>query len=331
VLRWAILGTGFISNEVIQAIDLSDGSSVELIAGRNLDKTADFQDRYDIGRSASLDQAVADPNIDAVYIGLPNHQHHPYAIAAARNGKAVLSEKSLTTTLDSANELIAAVQKSQTFFVEGLMYLAHPLYLRVHELLTDGRLGELRSISGRYGAAIAHLVNPAGQGTIYNLGCYPVSLTQLVLQTVCGPTAFSQRAIAATGNTNPQDGTVCDAALTVRFDNGVLATLQSSDNYGIAAEFSIAGDNGVLRFETNPWLPVAGENRIGWTPHEGTTEIITVAAEHDAFFHQIKMVERAVQAGDREATRPSPRHRDSLEIMELLTEWEAEVLTRVSS
>jgi len=326
MLRWAILGTGFISNTVIEAIDQSDGSQVDVIAGRSADKVRDFQDRHDIARSSTYDQAAVDPEIDAVYIGLPNHQHHPSAIAATQAGKAVLSEKSLTTTMASAHELVDAVRASGAFFVEGLMYLAHPLLGRFVEVLGDGRLGELRSINTRYGAPIAHLVNPEGRGTIYNLGCYPVSLTHLVIQQLLGTDAFTDRQLAATGITNPTDGTVCDASLAIRFGANTLATIQSSDNYGNASEFSVAGDNGVLRFETNPWLPAAGDSAIIWQPHEGEPERIVVADNHDCFYHQIKMVERHVAAGEGEAARPSPRLQDSLEIMELLTEWEARCL-----
>jgi len=75
MLRWAVLGTGFISTTVIEAIAQSDGSRVDVIAGRNPDKVRDFQAQYRIARGATFDQAVDDPDIDAVYIGLPNHQH----------------------------------------------------------------------------------------------------------------------------------------------------------------------------------------------------------------------------------------------------------------
>ncbi len=323
MLRWAILGTGFISNTVIEAIGLSDGSRVDLIAGRDDAKIADFQARHVIPRAASYDQAIADPEIDVIYIGLPNHQHHPFAIAAAEAGKAVVSEKSLTTTMDSAVALVAAARRHETFFVEGLMYLAHPLYEAFGGLLTEGRVGKLQSINGRYGADIAGLVNPAGRGTIYNLGCYPVSLAQFVVQTMLGDTSFSERKVTATGIVDPTSGTVSDAALAVRFGDGVLATLQSSDNYGNTSEFSVAGDNGVLRFATNPWLPVAGDNIVTWQPHDGDVEQIVINDPHDAFYHQVKMVEHHLAAGHTEAARPSPRLVDSIEIMVLLTEWEA--------
>ncbi len=324
-LRWAIIGSGFISNTIVEAIGQSEGSIVELVAGRNPERLEAFRAAHQIPRSMqSFEDAVRDESVDAVYIGLPNHMHHEVAVAAVAAGKAVLSEKSLTTTMESANALIGGVS-GRSFFVEGLMYLAHPLYQTVVDLLEDGRLGALQSVSGRYSADIWEVVNPAGRGTIYNLGCYPASLLHLVVQTMCGDDAFMDRVTSGAGNLAP-DGTVGDAALLVRFGNGVLANLHSTDNYGMSHGFSIIGDRGVLTFETNPWLPGAGANVLTWTAYDSAPETIVVEDPHDAFYHQIKLVERGVINGQLEAERPSPRLQDSLEIMSLLTEWEAHCL-----
>lgn len=324
MLRWAILGTGFISNTVVEAINLSEGSEAVLVAGRDAGRTADFQERHGIEKSIiGYEAALDEPGIDAVYIGLPNQMHHELAILAATRGKAILSEKSLTTDMESAHALTDAVRSQDTFFVEGLMYLAHPLYRRLQQLLLDGRLGELRAVNGYYAADIWQLVNPAGRGTLFNLGCYPASLLQFVIQTACGEEAFRQRRSSGAGNLLTDSGNVCDAALSVRFDNGVLANLQSTDSYGMAHGFTISGTTGLLRFRTNPWLPECGDNVLEWCPYEGEPEDICVRSDHDAFYHQIRMVESCVAAGLTEAPRPSPRLDDSLQVMELLIEREA--------
>lgn len=324
--RWAILGTGFISNTVIEAIGQSDDSAVVAIAGRTPERVAEMATKHGIAiAEVGYDAVLTNPDVDVVYIALPNHAHAEISVAAAAAGKAVLSEKSLTTTMESARELIDGVRAHGAFFVEGLMYLAHPLFVAVAELLTNDRLGTVRSINGYYAANIWGVVNPAGKGTLYNLGCYPASLLHFVMQTAFGEDAFAARSFSAVGNRN-DDGNICDAAAAVRFDNGVLATLQSSDSYGSASEFTVVGDKATLRFETNPWLPVAGENVLTLTEFDGGSETIIVSDPHDAFYHQIKMVERCVAEGRTEATRPSPRHNDSLEIMQFLTDWESATL-----
>lgn len=322
-LNWAIIGTGFISHQAIDGIVKSDGSELYSIYGRNPDLVNQFQSQYGFPQqSLDLDDLLSDPKLDAVYVGLPNHLHKSVAIKAAQAGKAVLSEKSLTTTMDDADALLAGVAQTGTFFVEGLMYLSHPFLTRFVEVLQDGRLGELRSINGFYCANIEDVVNPKGMGTLYNLGCYPTSLLQLTVQTMCGPDTFNNRQLQGFGNLN-EDGNICDAACSVRFANGVLATLQSTDSYGMENGFSVMGENGVLSFVTNPWLPVAGRSTMMWSPYEGDAELIHVDDPFDAFFHQTKLVEREVAQGNTQASRPSPRHSDSWEVMDFLTQWEA--------
>jgi len=322
MLRWALLGTGFISKTVAEAINQSEGSRVEMVVGRNPETLTAFQQVHNIPRqSLGYDTVFTDPNIDVIYVGAPNHVHHELTIRAAENGKAVLSEKSLTTNMIDAHLLIESVTKNQTFFAEGLMYLAHPLYRRLAEILTDGRIGKLRAVNGYYAANIWEVVNPAGLGTLYNLGCYPASLLQFIVQTLCGEDAFTHRKLSGFGNLNA-DNNIDQATVSVCFENGVLANLQSTDSYGMAFGFSIAGDNGILRFKTNPWH-VGTHNHLEWCEYGGEIEDIIIKDTHSDFYHQVKMVETALVKGEKQAPRPSPRLKDSLEIMAFLTDWEA--------
>ena len=244
-LRWAIIGTGFISNTVAEAIAASPGSRVELVSGRDAGRVAEFAERHRIARTCvGFANAVADPDIDVVYVGTPNHTHHDVVTAAAAAGKAVLSEKSLTATMATAHELVDAV-RDKVFFVEGLMYLAHPVMQRFVDLLSEERTGT------------------------------------------------------------------------------VTATVASTDDHGMAFNVGVLSTTGEMRFATNPWLSTAGDNVIEWLPYDGDVESINVTSDGDAFDHQIRLVERCVTEGRAEALRPSPRLRDSLEIMGFLTEWEA--------
>ena len=329
-LRWAIIGTGFISNTVVDAISACEGSRVALVAGRDKTRVHDFATQHGIERTCvGYAEAVADPDIDVVYVGTPSHAHHEVAIAAAAAGKAVLSEKSLTTTMTTAHELVDAVRDA-VFFVEGLMYLSHPVMTRFVELIAAEETGTVTAVHARYAANIAAVVNPLGRGTIYNLGCYPASLLHLAIQTAFGEEAFAHRELAGHG-TLTTDQTVGSATASIRFANGVLATLSSTDDYGMGFDVTVSTTTGELRFITNPWLPIAGDNLLQWTPYDGDPETITVTSDADAFVHQTRLVERCLAEGQTQAPRPSPRLRDSLEIMSLLTESEADCLRRAAA
>lgn len=322
MIGWAILGTGFISNTVANAIKQSDGSFLATVAGRQQASVEAFAQVHDIPKTyTDFEAAIADDSVDAVYIGLPNNIHLPMVKLAAAKGKAILSEKSLTTTYADAVELIETVKSHNVFFVEGLMYLSHPLFTQVAKLVTDERLGTIRSITGAYAANIKDVVNPKGCGTLYNLGCYPASLLHFVIQQAFGATTFADYQISAVGNLN-SDGNICDTAASIRFNNGVLASLQSTDSYGHHNSFEIIGDLGTLRFCTNPWHPLAGDNVLELQVHDQASETIVIPDAHDSFYYQIKAVEDRLKNSEVQARRPAPRWQDSLEIMHLLTQWE---------
>lgn len=322
MLRWAIAGTSFISETMAAAIASSPGSQIAAVSGRDLTRLADFAARHGIGQTyASYDQMLANQHVDVVYIGLPNHLHAEAVIKATAHGKMILSEKSLTTALAEAEALAAAVRAADVFFMEGLMYLNHPLIAALGDVLRSGRLGRIRAITGYYAADIWQVANPKGMGTIFNLGCYPASLLHYVMQTAFGPAAFADRISSGFGIVSPQDGNIADATLALRFGNGVLATLQSTDSYGMDFAFTVAGERGMLRCKTNPWLPVGGENRLEVQLYGTEPESITVTSAMDAFQHQVACVEACHRLGLKQAARPAPHLADSLEIMALLTEW----------
>ena len=323
MLRWAILGTSFISETMMRAIATSPGSVATVVYGRDAERLEDFRTRHQIARATtSLEQAVADPEIDAVYVGLPNHVHHLATSTAARAGKAVLSEKSLTVTTAQADELLGAVA-GKVLFVEGLMYLAHPIITRFVEVLGDGRLGGLKAVHASYAADIWQLVNPTGGGAIYNLGCYPASFVQLVVDAVDGDGSFERGTLTATGNVSPVDANVSETAASMRFESGALASIHTAETYGMTSHFEVHGERGVLAFVSNPWLPASGTNSFEWIPYGGAAERFEVTDPLDAFDHQVRMMEALVAAGRLEARRPSPRLADSRALITMLTEWEA--------
>lgn len=326
MLNWAILGTSFISNTMAEALQASNGSRIAGVFGRDPGRLADFAQRFAIGKTTTrLEALLDDPAIDVVYVGLPNHLHADAVRAACLRGKAVLSEKSLSRTMEQAETLATAVRGADVFFLEGLMYLAHPLMRVAGDIIRSGRLGTLRSVTGHYAAEIWQFANPLGGGTIFNLGCYPVSLLHYLMETAFGEAAFLDRHCVGTGNVSARDGTVCDASLAIRFGNGLIATLQSTDSIGMDFSFTLLGDKGSLRFRTNPWLPVAGDNVIEVTEYGQPSEHIVVPSDHDAFGHQVRLVEHCLSQGWRATPRPSPGLRHSLEIMQLLCDWEDQV------
>src|ERR1039457_196151 len=149
-LRWGVLSTADIGlRKVIPAMQRGQYTSVVAIASRDLAKAQEAATALGIPTAyGSYEELLADPNIDAVYIPLPNHLHVPWTTKAAEAGKHVLCEKPLSLTVAEAETLLAVRARTGVKIGEAFMVNCHPQWLRLRELLAEGRIGKLRSIVG---------------------------------------------------------------------------------------------------------------------------------------------------------------------------------------
>lgn len=323
MLNWAITGTSFISTVMADRIRKSPGSRCASVFGRDGGKVQEFADSYAIGTATTdLGSILEDPSIDVVYVGLPNHLHRQVAEQALIRGKAVVCEKSLTVDLDDAIQLASTVNRTHGFFMEGYAYLHHPLIHLLIGALTSGKIGRLKSIQASYAADIAKFANPLGGGTIFNLGCYPISIIHLIFKAAYSPDGFERAKVFGTANCS-SEGLVLDAAALIQFEGGLTASVYSSDSYGLRADLSIHGEIGTIVFNTNPWLPGAGHSSFEIRYHDGRSENFETKSDLDCFGHQIKYVEQCVNAGNPRPSWPAPTIDNSLEVMKILSTWQS--------
>jgi predicted dehydrogenase len=180
-LRWGVLSTAKIAlTKVIPAMQRGQLTRVAAIASRDLARAQQAATSLGIPTAyGSYEELLADPAIDAVYIPLPNHLHVPWIIKAAEAGKHVLCEKPLSLTVAEAESLLAVRARTGVEIGEAFMINCHPQWLRLRELLAEGRVGSLRSIVGFYSyfnVAPANIRNQveAGGGGLMDIGCYLV-------------------------------------------------------------------------------------------------------------------------------------------------------------
>ncbi|MBP1931348.1 Gfo/Idh/MocA family protein [Ammoniphilus resinae] len=190
-LRWGVLGCANIAiKSVIPAIQQSETGYVLGIASRNLEKAQETADHFQIERVYSDYQALLqDPEIDAVYIPLPNHLHYEWTIKAAQYKKHVLCEKPLSLNLKEAKEMLIASQQNRVYLAEAFMYAYHPRYTKIKEIINSGDIGEIRGIHGTFTFNNASDVNNVrfqsqmGGGALYDVGCYPIHAARFLLET----------------------------------------------------------------------------------------------------------------------------------------------------
>ena len=206
VLRWGILSTADIAlRKVIPGVRTAARCEIVAIASRDGVLARGAAERLDIPTAhASYEALLADPNVDAVYIPLPNHLHAEWTIAALRAGKHVLCEKPLAMTADDAQRMVDVAHESGRHLMEAFMYRHHPSWVAALDLVADGRIGTLTAVQSWFSyfnddPANIRNVRDYGGGALFDIGCYSVNLSRMVFGGEPWRIAASLRRDAATG------------------------------------------------------------------------------------------------------------------------------------
>ncbi len=185
-VRWGVLGVARIAtNRVIPAMQKGDLSEIAGIASRDRGRAGEAARAHGIPKAyGAYEDLLADPEIEAVYIPLPNHLHVPMSIRAAENGKHVLCEKPVGMNAAEVRELMAARDRTGTIIGEAFMIQNHPQWLRTVELVRGGRIGRLRHAMGSFGITLSpnniRNVREYGGGGLLDIGCYPIKTSRMV-------------------------------------------------------------------------------------------------------------------------------------------------------
>lgn len=147
-LRWGILGaSNFAAKHMGPAIHAAHGAELVALGTSHPDKATQFTNfAPGLTVHASYEALLADPNVDAVYIPLPNHLHVEWSLKALQAGKHVLCEKPMTLQAEAFDELIAARDASGLLAAEAFMIVHHPQFVRAKELVASGVIGTLKHV-----------------------------------------------------------------------------------------------------------------------------------------------------------------------------------------
>jgi predicted dehydrogenase len=290
-LRWGILGTARINRMLIPPLQASADNRLLAVASRELARGEAYAREWRIGRAhGSYEALLADPEIDAVYIPLPNHLHAEWTIKAARAGKHVLCEKPLALTTEDVDAMASACREAGVVLAEGFMYRHHPQTLKVKQLLDEGAIGTLRYLRGAFSFELTRpndvrLRPEWGGGCLWDVGCYPVSFARFLVgreplevygSQVLGPTGIDE----------------CFAGQAV-FPGDVLFQFDAGFRAPDRAEMELSGTKGWIRIH-HPWRPEQDHPLL--LHREGRTEEISAPGE-DRFLLEVEDLCAAVRGG----------------------------------
>jgi xylose dehydrogenase (NAD/NADP) len=248
-VRWGILSTADINKKLLAGAAESDDVDVVAVGSRDRARAETFAARWGIGRAyGSYDELLADPEIEAVYIPLPNTMHAEWSVKAVEAGKHVLCEKPFSRHVAEVDAAFDAADAAGRLLSEAFMYRHHPQAAKLVELVRSGAIGELRVVRSAfsyslYDAENIRLRTDVEGGALMDVGCYCVS----------GARLLAGEPLAVTGSARiGSSGTDWVFAGMMRFPGDVTALFDCGTSLPDRDELEAIGTEGSL-FLDDPW------------------------------------------------------------------------------
>ncbi|GEL08732.1 Gfo/Idh/MocA family protein [Salisediminibacterium halotolerans] len=256
-VRWGILGSANIAKKnMVPAIQEAANAELAAVAsesGKAEETAADWGAPLFYQSYSTL---LKDPDIDAVYIPLPNALHQKWVIEAIKNGKHVLVEKPAATTADDVIAMGAAAKEYNVKWMEAFMYQFHPQHEYVKELIADGAIGEVKRFRSTFSFPLdlssdnIRLNKELGGGSLFDVGCYCVHASRMILDS-------EPSKVFSNGRLLEEDGIDISSTAILTFE-GVDAVIDCSFEEAKSNRYSVSGTKGHIevpfayRADTNP-------------------------------------------------------------------------------
>lgn len=272
-VNWAVLGCAKIAEtSVIPGILSANNAKLYAVASREAGKRLDdFKNKFNpVKAYSSYEELLDDPEVDAVYIPLPNSLHYEWSIKALEKKKHVLCEKPLGVTAKEVKDMFEAARNNGVLLMEAFAYRQSPLTKKVKELVDEGTVGKLKFIDSHFcfnemNKANIRFIKDLGGGASYDVGCYNLN----VIRYIIGKDPIAVYAVGEIGASSGVDESSC---IMMEFEGGIQATSYSSLISGFRSEYTIVGDEGTIH------VPVMfnqkGETRIIIKKDNSTEELI---------------------------------------------------------
>lgn len=301
-VRWGVLSTAVIAQEQqIPALQRAENAEVTAIAtSSHIEKAQVIAEKFNIEKTYdSYEKLLNDPDIDAVYIPLPNHLHKKWVIAAAKKGKHILCEKPAAINATEFIEMQKVCSEHDVLFMEAFMYFFHPQHERVRQIIDSGEIGEITYAQAGFSFYIEEedkaenirLSDKKGGGSIYDVGCYAIH----ALRNVLDSEPKSVHVHTLTDETYHVD---TDVVGYLTFENGVRATFDASFNLAMRHEYRLFGTEGsiVVPRAYRPDIYGGEAQIIVEKGNKTRTEIVN----GDQYKNQVEHISQAILAGEQQ-------------------------------
>ncbi|WCO66028.1 Gfo/Idh/MocA family oxidoreductase [Iamia majanohamensis] len=294
-IRWGIAATGGIAASFAEGLAQTPDAELVAVASRSQERADAFGDRFAVPRRHSSYAALADDDgVDVVYVASPQSRHVDDVLLFLDAGRAVLCEKPFALDRAQATRMVEAARARDVFLMEAMWSRFLPAYVRLRELLAEGRIGEPRLVEADFGfrlpdEATGHrLLDPdLGGGGLLDLGVYPVQLCSLVL-------GVPDR-VGAVGHVGPS-GVDEQVAAVLGHPGGAVGVVKAAVRTPMASTARIAGTEGVVELPAMMHCP--GALRV---VSASGIEDLDLPIEGQGLRYQVPEVHRCLREGRRES------------------------------
>jgi len=286
-VRWGILSTAHINRQVIPPAQASEKCDLIAVASRDAGRAEEYALEWGIERSyGSYEALLEDPDVEAVYISLPNSMHCEWSIRSVEAGKHVLCEKPMSPRAAEVEEAFDAADRAGRLLMEAFMWRFNPQARKLTELVEGGAIGRLRVIRAAFGFTLHDSENVRLRpeiegGALLDVGCYCVSGSRLL-----GGEPIRAEGVEIVGPTGV-DVLFSGAML---FEDGVMGHFDCGFLMPPRDELEVIGEEGSL-FLDDPWHahePVIEVRRDGGTERVETERANSYGLELDNLSEAIR-------------------------------------------
>lgn len=316
VIRWGICSTGSIAGQFARALARVPDARLQAVSSRSQEKADAFAAEYGAVRSyASLEQMLADPDLDVVYIASPHVEHCRQALQVVEAGKHVLVEKPVGLSAAQVEPVFTAAARTGSFVMEALWSRFVPATVKVRELVAEGAIGEVVGVHASFGFPFPdlrdhRLLDPElGGGALLDLGIYSINNA---VQLLGPPTS-----VAAHATMGPT-GVDVNTALVLGFPGGAVATATCSLVGLDPGTAVVVGTRGHITLDSPQHCPEHLEVAIGdVVARRIDTERLEVPTGGDGLRYQVHEVHDCLRRGVQQSAIMSWQHtRDLMTVLD---------------
>ena len=314
-LKWAVIGTGVIANEMAQALKKM-GKKLYGVANRTYDKAVSFVEKYGVEKVyESIDDVFLDDDVDIIYLTTPHNTHFPFMEKALKAGKHLLVEKSITLNSNELEKAMSLAKESNLILAEAMTIWHMPLYKKLWDMVESGNWGKVQMITVNFGSFKEYNIanrffnmNLAG-GAMLDIGVYALSIVRSFMSEKPDH-ILSQWLPSPTGSDE-------QATILLQNDAGQMATVALSMHSKQPKRAMISTDKGYIEIMEYP----RADKAVFVDAVTGERTEIAAGSTADALLYEMQDMTEAVATGDASAMRLQ----QSCDVMDIMTklryEW----------